>query len=443
MSRVSACTFSRHLRNLRRGPTWDRVCLPIPEEIEERWKLMLTNSFFRSLSHLADLSELLGLKDYMGVMYFITLAEKVVPVSDEHVKVTEERFDGVEVVLYQPKQWGSDTELRRAVIYLHGGGWCLGSSRMSPYDLLARRIVTELNAVVLSVEYRLAPAHHFPVPYEDVYRVVKHFFQKGCWPSTLWTQDVLLYLGIVLGGTWQLQSLNRFLRKSAIDAFRWVDNTEQFGSVLTALLQKESGQQIQLKAQALIYPVLQALDLNTPSYQQNQDMPILPRTLMVRFWSEYFTSDKALFRAMMANTHNNPESSSLLKFVNWSAFLPETYHRKYNYSAPSVVQGVGVEAVGMEGPSRSFADPRASPLLVPDTALRSLPKAYIITCEYDVLRDDGIMYVTRLRAAGVEVTHEHYDTGFHGALMFTVWPTDFLIARRMTDNYIKWLKENL
>lgn len=208
-------------------------------------------------------------------------------------------------------------------------------------------------------------------------------------------------------------------------------------------LRKEHGQQIQLKAQALIYPVLQALDLNTPSYQQNQDMPILPRTLMVRFWSEYFTSDKALFRAMMANTHNNPESSSLLKFVNWSAFLPETYHREYNYSAPAVVQGVGGEAVGMEGPSRSFADPRASPLLVPDAALRSLPKAYIMTCEYDVLRDDGIMYVTRLRAAGVEVTHEHYDTGFHGALMFTVWPTDFLIARRMTDNYIKWLKENL
>lgn len=97
----------------------------------------------------------------------------------------------------------------------------------------------------------------------------------------------------------------------------------------------------------------------------------------------------------------------------------------------------------MDGPSRSLADPRASPLLVPDAALRSLPKAYILTCEYDVLRDDGIMYATRLRAAGVEVTHEHYDTGFHGALMFTVWPTDFLIARRMTDNYIKWLKENL
>ncbi|XP_023136978.1 arylacetamide deacetylase [Amphiprion ocellaris] len=390
---------------------------PIPEEIDERWKLMLTNSFFRSLSHLADFSELLGLKDYMGVMYFITLAEKVVPVSDEHVKVTEEKFDGVEVLLYQPKHRGGDTELRRAVIYLHGGGWCLGSSRMGPYDLLARNIVTELGAVVLSVEYRLAPPHHFPIPYEDVYRVVKHFLQK------------------------------QVLAQYSVDPGRIAVAGDSAGGNLAAAvsqqLQKEPGQQVKFKAQALLYPVLQALDLYTPSYQQNQDMPILPRTLMVRFWSEYFTSNKTLFRAMMANTHNNPESSSLLKFVNWSNFLPETYHRKYNYSAPAVLQGVGGEALEMDGPSRSFADPRASPLLVPDSALRSLPKAYILTCEYDVLRDDGIMYVTRLRAAGVEVTHEHYDAGFHGALMFTVWPTDFLIAHHMTDNYIKWLKENL
>ncbi|XP_053728807.1 arylacetamide deacetylase [Synchiropus splendidus] len=382
---------------------------PIPEEIEERWKLMLTNSFFRTLSHLADLSELLGLKDYMGVMYIITLVENVVPVSDKHVKVTEERFDGVELFLYQPQQPASDAELRRAVVYLHGGGWCLGSSRMGPYDLLARKLVTDLNAVVVSVEYRLATAHPFPVPYEDVYRAVKHFLQKSV------------------------------LAQYSVDPQRIAISGDSAGGNLAAAvsqqLQKEPGQQVQLKAQALIYPVLQALDLNTPSYQQNQDMPILPRTLMVRFWSEYFTRDKALFRAMMANTHNNRESSSLLKFANWSTFLPETYHGKYSYAAPPVAQS--------DGKTLSFADPRASPLLVPDAALRSLPKAYILTCEYDVLRDDGIMYVTRLRAAGVDVTHEHYEGGFHGALMFTVWPTDFLLARRMTENYVRWIKENL
>uniref|UniRef100_A0A8C6L2D6 Arylacetamide deacetylase n=1 Tax=Nothobranchius furzeri TaxID=105023 RepID=A0A8C6L2D6_NOTFU len=365
----------------------------------------------------ADLSELMGLKDYMGVMYAITFLERIAPVSDEYVEVTEETLDGVEVMLYQPKQQRGNADLRRAVIYLHGGGWCLGSSRMSPYDLLARKIVTELNAVVLSVEYRLAPAHHFPVPYEDVYRVVKHFLQMGV------------------------------LARFSVDPRRVAVSGDSAGGNLAAAvsqqLQKEPGQKIKLKAQALLYPALQALDLNTPSYQQNQDMPILPRTLMVRFWSEYFTSDKTLFRAMMANTHNSPETSKLLKFVNWSTFLPETYHKDYNYSTPAVAQEVEVRVDGIDEPSRSFADPRASPLLVPDTHLYSLPKAYILTCEYDVLRDDGMMYATRLHAAGVEVTHEHYDTGFHGALMFTVWPTDFLIARRMTANYIKWLKENL
>lgn len=206
-------------------------------------------------------------------------------------------------------------------------------------------------------------------------------------------------------------------------------------------LQHDPEQQQQLKVQALLYPVLQALDLNTPSYQQNQNMPILPRTLMVRFWSEYFTSDKTFFRAMMTNTHNSPESAALLKFVNWSAFLPESYRGEYNYSAPVVALSAG--GAGSDGPSRSIADPRASPLLVPDAALRSLPKAYVLTCEYDVLRDDGVMYAARLRRAGVEVTHEHYASGFHGALMFTVWPTDFLIGRTMTENFIKWLQHNL
>ncbi|ROL41938.1 Arylacetamide deacetylase [Anabarilius grahami] len=343
------------------------VYSPIPNNIEERWKLMLTDSFFKSLSQLAELSEQVGLLDFWRVMMFITFAERVVPVSDERVQVADEVFDGVEVIVYQPTQQEETGELRRAIIYLHGGGWCLGSSRMGPYDLLARHMVTDLNAVIVSVE-----------------------------------------IGTGTGAS---------------------------------KLQKDPQQHVQLKAQALIYPVLQALDLNTPSYQQNQYMPILPRTLMVRFWSEYFTSDKSFFRAMMANRHNNHESAALLKFVNWSSYLPDSYRQTYNYSAPPVV--TGKSPVHSIGPHHLLADPRASPLLVPDTTLRLLPKAYVLTCEYDVLRDDGLMYVTRLRNVGVDVTHEHYPSGFHGALMLTMWPTDFDIGHRMMDNYVTWLKQNL
>ncbi|XP_055051710.2 arylacetamide deacetylase [Misgurnus anguillicaudatus] len=393
------------------------VYLPIPNNVEERWKLMLTDSFFRSLSHLAELSELVGLFDYMRVMMFVTFAERVVPVSDDRVKVVDESFEGVDVIVYQPIQNEDTGELRRAVIYLHGGGWCLGSSRMSPYDLLARHMVTELNAVVVSVEYRLAPAHHFPVPFEDVYHVVKYFLHVDVLKSYRINPERIAVSGDSAGGN--------------------------LAAAVTQQLQQDPRNNINLKVQALIYPVLQALDLNTPSYQQNQHMPILPRTLMVRFWSEYFTSDKSFFRAMMTNTHNNPESAALLKFVNWSSYLPESYRQTYNYSAPPVAIKINPAHDDPVGSNRWLADPRASPLLVPDTTLRLLPKTYVVTCEYDVLRDDGLMYVTRLLNVGVDVTHKHYPAGFHGALMFSVWPTDFKIGRKMIDNYVTWLKHNL
>ncbi|KAG5847760.1 hypothetical protein ANANG_G00129630 [Anguilla anguilla] len=350
----------------------------------------------------ADFSELLGLKDYMGVMMLITVMETVAPATDRRVRVTEEVFPsrgwelrgGVWEAV--PGQQGGSRELRRAVIYLHGGGWCLGSSRMEPYDLLARKMVVELNAVVISVEYRLAPAHPFPAPFEDVYRGVRYFLR------------------------------DRVLARFSVDPTRIAVSGDSAGGNLAAAvaqkLQQEPGQQVALKAQALLYPVLQALDLNTPSYRQNQDMPILPRTLMVRFWSEYFTSDKTLFRAMMTNSHNRPEDAHLLKFVNWSSHLPESFRGGRAGTAPRAA---------------------AAAAAAEDGGLRLLPKAYILTCEYDVLRDDGVMYATRLRGAGVNVTHRHYAAGFHGALMFTVWPADFQIAHRMTEDYVSWLRENL
>ncbi|XP_026998431.1 arylacetamide deacetylase isoform X3 [Tachysurus fulvidraco] len=344
----------------------------------------------------------------MDVMMFVTFLERVVPVSDERVKVAEERFDGVEVVVYEPRHERGTGERRRAIIYLHGGGWCLGSSKMGPYDLLSRQMVTELNAVVVSVEYRLAPPYHFPVPFEDVYRVVKYFLQSDVLDRYEVDPERVAVSGDSAGGN--------------------------LAAAVTQQLQLDPNQRVKLKAQALIYPALQALDLNTPSYQQNRHMPILPRTLMVRFWSEYFTSDKAFFTAMLTNNHNGAESVPMLKFVNWSVFLPEEYRRTYKYNTMSVTT---------DKTSLSLTDPRASPLLMPEAVLRQLPKTYILTCEYDVLRDDGVMYVTRLRLAGVDVTHEHYEEAFHGTLMFTLWPTEFEVARRMTDNYLLWLKENL
>ena len=57
-------------------------------------------------------------------------------------------------------------------------------------------------------------------------------------------------------------------------------------------------------------------------------------------------------------------------------------------------------------------DPRVSPIRA--ASLADLPPAFVITAEFDPLRDQGIAYAEALSAAGVAVTSTTYDGVFHG-----------------------------
>ncbi|XP_067394368.1 arylacetamide deacetylase-like [Emydura macquarii macquarii] len=385
------------------------VYTPIPENIEERWKLMLINAGFRTVGHVAELAEWLGLMHYMEVLMMITSIEYTAPISDENVTVTDIEFDNVPVRLYVPRKQSGG--LKRAVIYIHGGGWCVGGSAMEPYDLLSRWTANKLNAVVVSVEYRLAPIYHFPVQFDDVYTVVKFFLQNS----------VLVQYGV---------DPNRIC----------ISGDSAGGNLAAAVAQQlldDLQVKVKLKIQALLYPALQTLDLDLPSYKDNENKPILPKSLMIRFWSEYFTTDSSLNEAMASNRHVPAESSNLFRFVNWSNLLPEEFKKDHVYTSPIY----GSSRLGKKYPG--FLDPRAAPLLVDDTKLLGLPMTYVLTCQHDVLRDDGIMYVSRLREAGIEVIHDHIEDAIHGALMFITSPTDLALGHRVANKYIGWLNMNL
>lgn len=72
------------------------------------------------------MAETLGLAHYMEVLFVITTMEYTAPASDEKLTVMDTKFDGVPVRLYVPK--GHPDSLKRAVVYIHGGGWCVGSA---------------------------------------------------------------------------------------------------------------------------------------------------------------------------------------------------------------------------------------------------------------------------------------------------------------------------
>ena len=137
-----------------------------------------------------------------------------------------------------------------------------------------------------------------------------------------------------------------------------------------------------LKVQALIYPVLQALDFNTPSYQQNMNTPILPRYVMVKYWVDYFNGNYDFVQAMIVNNHTSldvDEASALRARLNWTSLLPTSITKNYK----PVMQTTGNSRIVQEIPQ--LLDARSAPLIADQEVLQHLPKTYILTCEHDVL----------------------------------------------------------
>ena len=71
----------------------------------------------------------------------------------------------VRVLIYTPA--GRTEELLPAILHIHGGGFVSGSADMS--DPNSRGYAADMNCIVVSVDYRLAPETIFPGPLEDCY----------------------------------------------------------------------------------------------------------------------------------------------------------------------------------------------------------------------------------------------------------------------------------
>ncbi|HEX2913160.1 MAG TPA: alpha/beta hydrolase [Chloroflexia bacterium] len=162
----------------------------------------------------------------------------------------------VPIRIYTPERVTS--ALRPLVVYFHGGGWVLGSLRMG--DWMCSVTAHELDAVVVSVDYRLAPQHKFPAGLED------------CYTALVWCSEN----GASLGA----------------DAGRLGVMGESAGGNLAAvvcLLAKERGGP-QIKHQALLYPAVGG-SMETDSCRINKDALILTAADMETYYNYYVNAD--------------------------------------------------------------------------------------------------------------------------------------------------------
>ncbi|XP_072032903.1 neutral cholesterol ester hydrolase 1-like [Amphiura filiformis] len=300
--------------------------------------------------------------------------------------ITDTHFDGVPVRIYQP--FDKPQSSLPAIMYFHAGGWVKWDIDSVHGQL--NSFSTKIDQVVLvSVEYRKAPEHIFPGAVDD------------CTKATLY--------------------LIRHAKEYRVDANRVAAMGDSAGGNLAAAVSQRLTFDVKykdvpkLKLQGLINPCLQAFDFNLPSYQQHGHHVAVPlmKGRMIWYWSLYLQGNDELVKYFATNNHTSSKAkkSSIADFVSHD-HIPNKF--KYGEYVPPESNDFGEEDV-FESIKKTLLNPDFAPLMRTD--LRGLPEAYILTSEFDVLRDDGILYVHRLEEAGVKVTQKHYDTGVTGMLI--------------------------
>ena len=157
--------------------------------------------------------------------------------------------DQMRIRVYRPS-----TGALPVLMFFHGGGWVLGDLDTS--DNVCRRVAKEVDCLVVSVEYRLAPEHPFPAGLED------------CYAATCW----------VAGASDELTSRPGPVAVSGISAG---------GNLAAAVSLKgrdEGGPDI--CHQLLVCPSVD-VDFDRPSYIDNAEGYMLERGDMIWFWEQY------------------------------------------------------------------------------------------------------------------------------------------------------------
>jgi acetyl esterase/lipase len=183
----------------------------------------------------------------------VTLDVRTLPPADG--------LDGVEVRVYDP---AGRTENSPALLYIHGGGFVVGEAAAD--DGSCAHLARRLGALVVSVEYRLAPEHPFPAAHND------------CWRALRW--------------------LHENADELRVDPARVAVSGESAGGGLAAgLVQRAVDEGIPVAFQHLIYPMLDDRTVLRAEQEGGWSAIWTPRSN--RFgWTSYLGHSPGLERAV-------------------------------------------------------------------------------------------------------------------------------------------------
>ncbi|KAK9392199.1 arylacetamide deacetylase-like 3 [Crotalus adamanteus] len=288
-----------------------------------------------------------------------------------------------------------------------------GPVTSNSYERVLRHVAKEGDATVVAVGYGLAPENLYPSQYIECLKAVVYLMKHS--------EDY------------------------GVDSSRIIISGDSCGAnfatrICQLLVDRRDLPKVH--AQVLIYPGLQGLDFSLPSYQQNCRSPLMWKKLIAYLCCRYLNKSTSFVNEILKSSH--VPKATRLKYQKWlnANNIPEQFkvrgYREQDHTLSSFNPQFHKEMKEML--SETF-----SPLLAEDAVVCKLPQTFLLTCEFDVLRDDGLLYMKRLIDNGVPVTWSHVENGMHGIMpLFGYGILSFPSAKRtvhdVTD-FIRRLRE--
>ncbi|WP_216829828.1 alpha/beta hydrolase [Alkalihalobacterium elongatum] len=184
--------------------------------------------------------------------YLGGVAEEVAKVQNTTVSVDDTEIN---IRIYTPEGTGPFP----VFIYFHGGGWVIGD--LDVVDTPLRAITNRAEAIVVSVDYRLAPEHRFPIAPEDCYAATK----------------------------WVYENISKFNGDPDHIAIGGDSAGGNLAAVVSLMAKDRGGPNIAY--QVLIYPATDFAK-DTPSHRENGEGYFLTKGAMDWFANHYINEDQ-------------------------------------------------------------------------------------------------------------------------------------------------------
>lgn len=235
--------------------------------------------------------------------------------SIEDHKITVRDGEQITVRLYTPVLG----KTLPVIVYYHGGGWVYGN--LESVDAGCQLLADQAQAIVVSVDYRLAPEYPFPTPLHDAY------------DSLVWVHN-------------HMEALGGDASRLSVAGDSAGGNLATVVAYLATALEGPS-----LHAQTLIYPVTN-VDFSTVSYlAYGEDYGL--DTQAMQWFSHYYT-EEANFTNPLVSPLQLEEVRNMPKTFIIAAEADVLFDEGLSYAQKLKAAGVGVEHITMPGLIHSY-----------------------------------------------------------------------------------------